>query len=303
MKSLVIGYGSIGSRHARILTDLGCEVTVVSKREIEGYPCFKTISDAIQIEKPEYVVIASKTSEHYHELTELAKLGFNGTVLVEKPIFHKPMELPDIGFSKLFVAYNLRFHPLMQRLYMILGSEEIISATVYAGQYLPEWRPHTDYRLNYSARKEDGGGVLRDLSHELDYVSWMFGRWQTLSAIGGHYSNLEIDSDDVYAILMASERCPIVSLQLNYLDRSMRRTILVNTRTRTISLDLVRGILSINNESEHCEIERDFTYRAQHQAILNNEKDYLCSAEEGLEVVQLISAIEQSAGSKRWIAR
>ena len=34
-KALVIGYGSIGSRHARLLDELGCEVGVVSQRVLK----------------------------------------------------------------------------------------------------------------------------------------------------------------------------------------------------------------------------------------------------------------------------
>jgi len=302
MKSLVVGFGSIGARHARILTTLGCEVAVISRREIKEYPCFKTVADAIETLQPRYVVIANETSQHHQTLTQLANLCFDGTVLVEKPIYHQFMEFPKNRFSNLFVAYNLRFHPLIQKLHRILKSEKIISVNIYAGQYLPEWHPTRDYRHNYSANKEAGGGVIRDLSHELDYMLWMFGRWRVLTAVAGHYSPLEIDSEDVCSILMVTEKCPVLSLQLNYLDRSGRRTILVNTDNKTISLDLISGILSINNESECYKIERDYTYSAQHQAIINSETDFLCSSKEGMDVMQLISAIEESARTNKWVA-
>ena len=64
MRALVIGYGSIGSRHAKVLMSLGCEVSIVSKRAINIERCYSNINDAIKEERPEYVVIANKTNEH-----------------------------------------------------------------------------------------------------------------------------------------------------------------------------------------------------------------------------------------------
>ena len=87
MKTLVVGYGSIGSRHARLLTSLGCEVAVVSSRDIDHPVRYRTLADALSW-KPDYVVIANRTSQHYQTLKELAASGFTGTVLVEKPLFH-----------------------------------------------------------------------------------------------------------------------------------------------------------------------------------------------------------------------
>ena len=113
MKALVIGYGSIGIRHARLLTSLGCEVAVVSSRDVEFPAHYHTLADALSW-KPEYVVIANRTSQHYKTLTELAELGFTGTVLIEKPLFHEEEEFPRQEFKRAFVGYNLRFHPILQ---------------------------------------------------------------------------------------------------------------------------------------------------------------------------------------------
>ena len=33
-----------------------------------------------------------------------------------------------------------------------------------------------NYKLSYSSSKNKGGGALLDLSHELDYVQWLFGK-------------------------------------------------------------------------------------------------------------------------------
>ena len=33
----------------------------------------------------------------------------------------------------------------------------------------------SNYLKSYSASKSKGGGVLLDLSHEIDYINWLFG--------------------------------------------------------------------------------------------------------------------------------
>lgn len=302
MKVLVVGYGSIGSRHARLLTSLGCEVAVVSSRDIDFPVRYRTLADSL-LGNPDYIVIANKTSRHYQTLTELAKLGFTNTVLVEKPLSHEEEDLPHHKFKRAFVGYNLRFHPVLQKLRTILKNERLISVQAYAGQYLPGWRPGSDYRTSYSADISVGGGVLRDLSHEFDYLNWLLGGWNRLTALGGHYSKLEINSDDVWTIMMSTEKCPLVTIQLNYLDRLTRRSILINTDDHTIEADLVNGSIMIDDKIEEIKSERDFTYTEQHRAVLEDRTDILCTLQEGLEVMKMIHAVERSARQKEWVSR
>jgi predicted dehydrogenase len=303
MNVIVLGYGSAGARHARLLTELGCRVCVVSGRDIGGYECYSELELALEQRPANYVVVANKTSDHYAALVRLAKLGFKGIVLVEKPLFHTHLALPPNNFAQVFVAYNLRFHPVLQKLRKLLLNEIIICASIYAGQYLPQWRPKVDYRKTYSASKHAGGGVLRDLSHELDYANWIFGRCAAIAALGGHLSGLEIDSDDVYSLMMVTERCPILNIQLNYLDQVSRREMLVSTANHTIRADLVHGTLQVDQASEEMWVERDHSYRQQHQAIIGRRLDSVCSVAEGLEILSLIESAEWASAGREWVSR
>lgn len=301
MKALVVGYGSIGSRHARLLNEMRFEVRTVSGREIDQYEHYKTIGDALADYSPDYVVIANETERHYNSLATLAACNYKGLVLVEKPLFGQPIDTPVNEFKGLYVGYNLRFHPVMQKLRVLLTGERIISFQVYVGQYLPHWRPHNDYRQSYSASKALGGGVLRDLSHELDYTNWLLGGWERLTALGGHYSQLDIDSDDVFSILATTRKCPVVSLQLNYLDRLSRREILINTDRHTIKADLVNAALTIDDRPESHNITRDFTYTAQHTAVTGGDTILTCSAQDGTAVLRMIEAAEKAVTTKGWV--
>jgi predicted dehydrogenase len=303
MNVLVVGYGSIGRRHVRLLNDLGCNTALVSKHEIDYKPTYSKIECGIEAHNPEYIVVSNVTSEHHATLVKLSQLKYAGVVLVEKPLFHRLLGSGFKSFRQAYVAYNLRFHPVIQRLKSLLAGEKIISVMAYAGQYLPDWRSGQDYRKSYSASKEAGGGVLRDLSHELDYLVWLLEGWERITALGGQLSPLEITSDDVSAISIVTPRCKVVTLQMNYLDRIAQRFIIVNTAEHTITADLIKASLNIDGLVEKFDVNKDMSYRIMHKSILDGSFGVLCSFDEGLDVLRIIEAAEQSVEQKKWIEK
>ncbi len=303
MKALVIGYGSIGQHHARLLTEMECEVAVVSRRSVDFAPHYFDLAQALADWQPGYVVVANRTNEHLGTLKTLGQHNYQGRLLLEKPLFDRASELFNHSFSLAAVAYNLRCHPMLMKLKPLLDdSAQLITASIYVGSYLPDWRPDTDYRQSYSAIKAQGG-VLRDLSHELDCALWFFGPWRRLTASGGHLSPLEIDSDDAYTLLMETQRCPLVSIHMNYLDRVPRRDILVNADQHTVRVDLIKNTIAIDSVQESVTVARDDTYRAEHQAMLAGNAEGLCTLEEAMETLTTIEAAEHAAASHTWIVR
>ncbi len=303
-RTLIVGFGSIGQRHARVLAGLGCDVAVVTRRTMDIFPRFGGLADAVAVWRPDYIVIASRTSEHFADMTALTSMKFSGRVLLEKPLFERQRVLGHHRFSHVAVAYNLRTHPLLLRLKEFLEGQNIVCAQAYVGQYLPQWRPNTDYRTSYSAVKAEGGGALRDLSHEIDYALWLFGRWKRLTALGGHYSSLEIETDDAFTLIFTTDRCPMVQLHMNYFDRSPRREILVHTERHSVRVDFIRQTFEIDGipTVEH-PIESDATYKFEHVAMLSDDTSGLCSLEEAAEVLAMIEAAESAAVSGKWLNR
>ena len=302
MKALVIGFGSIGARHARLLGELGANVAVVSRRDIDVRNAYSTIPEAVADWNPDYVVVASRTHEHRGDFAALAESSFRGTVLMEKPMFDQGDKVPVHKFSRIFVAYNLRFHPVLRQFRELLENTTPYAVHAYVGQCLPDWRPDADYRYGYSAIKAQGGGVLRDLSHELDALNWMLGGWTRMTALGGQYSHLEIDSDDVFSVLFETNRCPVASIQMNYLDSTLNRTIVALTDRGTIRADLVAGTVEFDGETKTFSVEGDGTYIAQHRAALDGGDDVLCTLDEGLDVMRMIDAAEVAVDEKKWVA-
>ncbi|GAB6052548.1 Gfo/Idh/MocA family oxidoreductase [Magnetospira thiophila] len=296
-RALVVGHGAIGARHARLLAARGLEVAVVSRRPGVFDRQFTTLSEGLSGWQPDLLVIASRTDEHLSDLTQAAEAGFRGRVLVEKPFLHAPATLPGHRFADLRIGYNLRFHPVIQGLRRWLDGLSVFGCQFHVGQYLPDWRPQRDYRDGYSARREQGGGVLRDLSHELDLLLWLFGPWRRVTALGGQVSDLDIDSDDLVTLLVETERCPVVSVHLNYLDQPARRNILMQTSEGTLEADLIAGTLA----GTRFELERDSTYAALHEDVLSGG-GLACDQAQGLAVTHLIAAAERALSERSWVA-
>lgn len=303
MKVLVIGYGSIGKRHARILAELGHKVAVLSNyNAAENYVQYFQLEEALNDWNPKYIVIANQTIDHYQSCQALADLNYQGLLMIEKPVFFKREKFDTASFRGVAVAYNLRFNPVILKLKQILhATSNIETVTVNVGSYLPTWRGNSDYRKSYSASKVKGGGVLHDLSHELDYILWLFGDWQSLTALGGKISHLEIDSDDAYSILLKTSLCKLVTIHLNYLERVPRREIIVNTKDDTIIANLVDSSININKKKEILETDYNFTYITEHQALINQDFRILCRYEEALKSLDLIEAVQKASKMSIWI--
>lgn len=300
---LVIGYGSIGARHARVLESLGCDVHIVSRRPNVHPRRHASVQDALSSGRFDCAIVADETSRHAATLRALEAGGFEGTILVEKPLANPADRVEPPARCRTVVAYQLRFDPLMRKLRELLQAETIISTEIRACSYLPEWRPHRDYRQTESASQQAGGGVLRDMSHEIDYALWLLGAWRRVSAIGGHLSRLEIDTDDSWAVLFETVRCRSAVLSMNYLDRREERWLIANTERGTIKADIYNRTVAVNGETlfTGTSADVDQTYVDEDRALLSGDFRNFCSFDEGVAVVRMIGAIETASREGRWV--
>ena len=89
-KVLIIGFGSIGKRHATILKNFKMisDVYILSRRNTK---IFKNINKLSQIKEidPDYIIICSRTSDHFRHLKYIESNLSKKIVLIEKPLFNK----------------------------------------------------------------------------------------------------------------------------------------------------------------------------------------------------------------------
>lgn len=300
-RALVIGYGSIGSRHARILSESCIETACVTQQHGVPHTTFSEIPRGIAVWKPDYIVIASPTSKHAEDLSLVLDSSFEGPVLVEKPLFSIATEFTKPLPNSVFVGYNWRFHDAVIELRRLLADQEVLTASIYNAQFLPDWRPKRDYRTTSSAKRSSGGGVLRDLSHDLDLLRSLLGKTKNVLARLNHSGSLEIDTEDSVLASLAVDLCPAVNIYLSYLDRIPRHEFVLTTKRSSISCNLLTGEIFVNGTCTRHLTERDETFRRMHLAVLHDDRRYLCSVTDGMETVQTIDAIEGSAAARRMI--
>ena len=296
LPALVIGYGTIGKRHADILNsmDIIKNVVVLSGQDNLPYETITSLEEILKL-NPNYIVVASNTAIHYEQLVFLEKNLQGKKILIEKPLFDFFDDF-QIKNNQVFVGYNLRFHPLMKLIKEKIAERKIWSIQVFCGSYLPDWRPERDYRQTSSAKQGTGGGVLLDLSHELDYVQWLIGPIAVEYVVNEKVSDLEIETDDLLLLSGQTKDGAHLQVCLNYFTRKPLRQVLIDGEDISIRADLVENILSIVERGETYnyswpELESNETYRAQHKAILEDDPSFLCTYVEGLETMRLIDSI------------
>ncbi|EPS5759360.1 L-glutamine-D-fructose-6-phosphate isomerase subunit, partial [Campylobacter coli] len=224
MKVLIIGFGSIGKKHFLALKNLNHEVSLLSlsakKEEFKNTPIYRSLKEC-DLNEFDLFIIANITTEHFNTLKTLDDLVKDKTILVEKPLFEKSQNFTSLK-NHIYVAYLLRFHPVIVALKRLLKGEKIYFASLICNSYLPHWRA-LDYRQNYSAKKELGGGVLLDLSHEIDLAFFLFGNLELIYSQNAKISELDITSDDFAFLVLKNSQKAKIHIELDYFSKFNKR--------------------------------------------------------------------------------
>lgn len=241
MKVLVVGLGSIARRHIKNIKsiDSGIQIAVwrqFSKEaqlgELEPLvdEVFFSKDDALQW-MPQVTFITNPATRHID--TALIFARGNSHLFIEKPLSVNENGLKElteeVNKRKLIVmvGYVLRFSKALQTLKKALEDEligKVLSIRVSAGQNLLNWRSKQRYQDTVSARKDLGGGVCFELSHELDYVRWLIGEVADIHAFLGKVSDLEIDVEDIAEISLKFNSGALGSIHLDMIDHAANRS-------------------------------------------------------------------------------
>jgi predicted dehydrogenase len=264
--------------------------------------------DAALADDPTVVVIANPTALHVTTALEAARHDCH--VFIEKPLSDRLDGLDELcrvvrerGLVAT-VGYQLRFHPGFRQVEALLERGRIgtvCAVRAEVGQYLPDWHPWEDYRTGVSARHELGGGVVLDLSHEVDYTTALFGRARAVAAMIGRFSHLEIETEDTAEILLSCERAPVVSIHLDYVQRQPGRRCVVIGDRGTIVWDLVEQHVALleaggARETWQCDRDRNELFRDELRGFVD------CIERRANPVVSLEAAVHVTAicvGAKR----
>jgi predicted dehydrogenase len=252
-------------------------------------------------------IVASDTSRHLMDCLETLSHGV--PCLVEKPISRNEDEARQLHLKalassgRLYVGCVMRFSDSIRQLRASLDrAGQIHSVRIECQSYLPDWRPGRPYRESYSARQEEGG-VLRDLIHEVDYAGWLFGWPASLHAQLNNTGTLEIEAEETADLLWRTSAGASVSTRLDYLTRPTRRHMTVCGERGSLLLDLVRqsvmfqGADGAADESVATQTG-DEMFAAQARAFLRcaagEEDDRLASGLDGVRAMAVCDAARRA---------
>jgi predicted dehydrogenase len=328
MKALVVGLGSIGRRHIRCLRNIAnAEIIALDikplSREDEfvnqfGIQQVENLSAAIAM-SPAFAIIATPTAYHLETAQLLAEKGI--PFFIEKPVSHSMTGLErlqktiDEKHLSVLVGFQMRHHPGYQTIMQWISEGRIgepLCCHGYVGQYLPDWRPGIDYRTNYSARPEMGGGVILDLCHQIDITLSIMGKAVSVSSMCNKISDLEIESEDVANILLEhQDNMGISHIHLNYLERTYEWYTRISGTEGTIIWDYGKGT-AFFQRYDKSKIEyqvpkdynRDVLYINQMQHwlnVVNGTNEPVVPFSQGVAVTAVAVAAKESSRRKRHV--
>lgn len=293
IRILIIGYGSIAKKHHKVLKKLGCKnIKILSERNLNGQN-FINEAQVSRLE-PDYIIISSDTGSHIKHIRLIEKSVKNKIVLVEKPIFEKVYNLRSLK-NKYLINYQLRLHPVIQEIRRVFRNKKILNLQVNCNSFLPDWRIR-EYTSTYSSKKK-GGGVLLDLSHELDYILWIFKKINIHHVANKKLSDLNIKTDDHLSLAGTIPNNGNLNIGLSYFSKLHRRSIYIDTNTTSCYGDLIKNSISIRSARgkyfKVFKIDQLKLLADVHKKILKKNFKDICSFKEGIAVLNLIDKIKK----------
>ena len=272
---------------------------------------FENLSDA-QIWHPQTLLL-----QPLLQITKKHFLARNGVpLLIEKPLRsnlgprNELIELKNLaGSIPVVLAYVLRHDPCA--VYVkehlsggILGT--IIDASFYCGSWLPDWRPGLNYRNCVSARSDLGGGVLLEISHEIDLALWFFGEINLHLSLLRQSNLLDIDVEDQAILVGSTPNKTSISFNLNFCTMLSMRMLCVRGDQGEIVWDMINGEVQLSHEdpgrsqrfTSATTAEERYTNQVLHfLSCVNRTELPISSVDDGIKVLDFIERARQQSFS------
>ena len=286
-KAIVVGLGSIALRHRKNLKSLFPSVCVIAvpasgKVKDQNIEFSDKVIERLEIaiqEDPDIAIVASPAP--FHALHTVSLLHAGVPTLIEKPVTSNLQDLNELMSvyketeTHTAVGYCLRYMPSAVKMKEFLDQKiigNVYNAFVDVGQYLPDWRPSKDYRQSVSARENLGGGVLLELSHEVDYLQWLLGPMQLHYAQLRCSSELDLEVEELADLVLVSEIGTVCNIHMDFLQKEAHRTCSFIGKKGRIEWNLLENsiILHTKNSKKVLYEDQDWNRNLMYTALLED---------------------------------
>ena len=293
-KILIVGVGSIGTRHIRNLLLLGYRDIVLSDPSQEGlgeasrlgiFKIYADLQKALATEKPDVVLLCTPT--HLHVPFALLALEYNAHVFIEKPISHTLQGIESLRRQAkkkrkvVMVACNYRFSKGFQKLQGVLQKRTFgvpLVVRVALGYHLPTARKGVSYKTTYAASRKMGGGVVLDSgSHVVDYLSVLFGKAELSQVFKSSLHSIGIQSEEAATLMIRHKSGVLSTVALDYVSKKPMHRIEIVTD---------RGVLTLNMKEDYLTFEDGTSKKTIYKGNADANAMYLTELKHFLKCVK-----------------
>jgi predicted dehydrogenase len=244
-------------------------------------------------------VVATPAHFHVSLARRCARQGLH--VLVEKPIAAKTDGIEELiaeckrSGLVLAVGYVLRFHPALAHTRDLISAGalgRVLSVRAVCTEQITVARPR--YREGYFRLASTGGGVILDLSHEVNYLEWLFGPLWSEASQAAVVPEIGVPTEAVANLVLRDQKGTPISVHLHEADWRVTRQCHIAGTEASLTADLIDGTVTLwragGSERFECREEPDSWF-------LNQARDFLdaiackrlprCTGEEALETLRL----------------
>ena len=322
LSALVVGFGSIGRRHTRILKELGLtdisvcdpspEMRARARDEFSIAETYEGLDEGLAA-RPDTVFICSPTALHVEQAVQAVQTGAD--VFTEKPLsisMDRVDELDALARELrriVMVGHCFRFHEGLRKAKAWLDTGRIgrlVSIRALVGEYIPDVMPN--YRNMYISQYS---GVY-ELMHDIDLALWFAGQPPVrVFGIDGSFSDVGMKSPDMAELLIEFQDRLVASVHLDFFERARhRRTELLGTEG-TIVVEFAKwdechlSLYEASSGSWHHEelkTDRDDMFREEDGAFLRAVVDRSAVPVDiaaGRLAVEVMIAAQESARTGR----
>ena len=313
---VVVGVGSIGRRHARLLSgrdDLDVEICEpdesslkIARKELGDLRNHSAFEKVLE-HPPEMVVIA--TPQTLHKEQTIAALQAGCHVLCEKPMSDKlenarAMHAAALSAKTILnIGFQNHFHPAFIRIKSMI-EEGILGTVLYAHFHVGTYWTLVNSLSRHQRDLE--GALFFDYAHQPDLFHWFFGkRPKGIYVTGIQGGELELSSNpNVMDILCDYEDAFLTSIHLNFIQHPARSACEVIGDQKWLYYDMNSETIRLDDSSDETEsteeypFERDEMYRLEHQAFFDAAKGERKPESPSSEAIVSMEIID--AGLRSW---
>lgn len=312
---LVVGCGSIGKYHARLLAERDdvqvwlCDILEehlqAGKQIVPEARAFQDFDEALAA-SPDAVFVC--TPDAFHRPMAVSALEAGCDVFCEKPVAdtlesaEAIRDAAEAAPGMLQVGYVLRCHPGIRKLNDMIASGEIgnlVGARALVGAYYTLMRATTDQYL------EAPNALVLGYTHQIDYLRLFLGEVVRVSAEADTLGVLDMMPEpNVFSMLLRYRSGVIGEIHLDFVQHPQRHTLELYGDRKTAVLNTEAWQLSIFDRDQEgyqeipMPVARDELYRTQIAAFLNSvhgDRVPICSVDDGVAAVAVAEAAVRSS--------